>query len=313
MAVVHPDLSAVIPTFNRELLIGRAIESVLDQSVRPSEIIVVDDGSTDSTKDIVAGYGDVRYVAQTNAGPAVARNRGVAEASTSWIAWLDSDDFWLPGHIERIMSAVDATSGGARFYFADVLRPVDGVPTSHWSRCDFGIEGQFELVDDAADWVLLPRRPVMMQASVIHRDAYESVGGIWQRLRMNEDGHLFIRLGVGHSACAVAGLGAEMTDDAPVEDRLFGGGSQRQTRAYKEELVAMYGQLLEDRGRAGERHISLYRRRLKGAHLALARLDARDRCWRSAIGHVGSAAVADPQGFVRSATSNVRRRLGRPS
>ena len=167
MAVVHPDLSAVIPTFNRERLIGRAIESVLAQSVRPSEIIVVDDGSTDSTEDIVAGYAGVRYVAQTNGGPALARNRGVAEASTNWIAWLDSDDFWLPGHIERIMSAVDATGGGARFYFADLIRPVDGVPTSHWSRCDFGIEGQFELVDDAADWVLLPRRPVMMQASVI--------------------------------------------------------------------------------------------------------------------------------------------------
>src|SRR4051794_4124152 len=113
-------ISVVIPTYNRAHVVGRAIESALAQEYPPHEIIVVDDGSVDDTGDVVDGYrGIVRRVRQPNAGVSAARNRGVSEAASEWIAFLDSDDQWLPGHLGRIVSAMDRTRRAAALYFAD--------------------------------------------------------------------------------------------------------------------------------------------------------------------------------------------------
>lgn len=90
-------VSVVIPAFNVESCIAEAIDSVRGQRRPPDEIIVVDDGSTDGTAAVVAGYAPaVRYIPQNNAGPSAARNRGIEEAGGEWIAFLDSDDVWLP-------------------------------------------------------------------------------------------------------------------------------------------------------------------------------------------------------------------------
>ena len=89
-------VSAVIPAYNAEKYIGRAIDSVLAQSHSPDEVIVVDDGSTDGTGEVVKGYGSsVRYIRQENAGASVARNAGIEAARGEWIAFLDADDYWL--------------------------------------------------------------------------------------------------------------------------------------------------------------------------------------------------------------------------
>jgi glycosyltransferase involved in cell wall biosynthesis len=93
----HLTVSCVIPVFNGERFLGEAIESVLAQSYRPSEIIVVNDGSTDATKAVASRFAEhVAYVEQSNAGPASARNRGIQSASGNFIAFLDSDDLWHP-------------------------------------------------------------------------------------------------------------------------------------------------------------------------------------------------------------------------
>jgi GT2 family glycosyltransferase len=90
-------VSVVIPTYNRGYIVGRAIESVLRQSHRPIEVIVVDDGSADDTRHVVERYGSpVRYLRQDNAGVSAARNTGLAAARGELIALLDSDDLWLP-------------------------------------------------------------------------------------------------------------------------------------------------------------------------------------------------------------------------
>lgn len=92
-------LSVVLPTFNRAHLLRRALESVRSQIEANDEIIVVDDGSTDTTESVVCGSGDqrIRYVRQAKAGAGAARNRGVREARGDLIAFQDSDDEWLPG------------------------------------------------------------------------------------------------------------------------------------------------------------------------------------------------------------------------
>src|SRR5450759_4779696 len=93
-------ISAVIPAFNREKTIGRAVESVLAQDFVPEEVLVVDDGSQDSTAQVAAKCDrSVRLIKQLHSGVAAARNRGVREAKFNWIAFLDSDDYWLPGHL----------------------------------------------------------------------------------------------------------------------------------------------------------------------------------------------------------------------
>lgn len=95
-------VSVVIPAFNAEATIERAIESVLHQTLPPDEIIVVDDGSTDRTAKKVQKYGTaVRYLYEENAGPATARNRGIQEARGQWIAFLDADDEWLPDKLRK--------------------------------------------------------------------------------------------------------------------------------------------------------------------------------------------------------------------
>lgn len=95
-------ISAVIPAYNCQTYISRAIESILAQSRPVHEIIVVDDGSRDHTAERVRDYSErVRYIYQDNAGASAARNRGIQAAEGEWIAFLDSDDEWLPDRLER--------------------------------------------------------------------------------------------------------------------------------------------------------------------------------------------------------------------
>jgi glycosyltransferase involved in cell wall biosynthesis len=89
------NISVIIPTFNRQKSLIRALDSVYKQSYQPSEIIVIDDGSTDQTANIVyKNYPDVTYVYQENAGVSMARNTGILQSTGDWIALLDSDDEW---------------------------------------------------------------------------------------------------------------------------------------------------------------------------------------------------------------------------
>jgi len=92
-----PRVSVIIPTYNRGWILQRAVDSVLTQTFRDFELIVVDDGSQDDTADILAAYGtDIRVIRQPNAGVSAARNTGICAAGGEFIAFLDSDDYWLP-------------------------------------------------------------------------------------------------------------------------------------------------------------------------------------------------------------------------
>jgi glycosyltransferase involved in cell wall biosynthesis len=97
-----PQVSVVIPTYNRAWCLGEAVDSVLAQRFRDFELIVVDDGSTDATAAVLAGYGGtIRILQQENRGVSAARNAGIAAARGELIAFLDSDDIWLPVKLWR--------------------------------------------------------------------------------------------------------------------------------------------------------------------------------------------------------------------
>src|SRR4051812_11632140 len=96
-------IGVVIPAYNREGVLGRALESVLAQTRQPDEIIVVDDGSSDGTSAVARSYGSfVRVIGQLHSGVSVARNTGVDSSSADFIAFLDSDDYWARDHLERM-------------------------------------------------------------------------------------------------------------------------------------------------------------------------------------------------------------------
>lgn len=95
------DISVIIPTYNRKNTLPRAVESVLNQTYKPVKIIIVDDGSTDGTKEWFSEmYPLVHYIYQVNSGVSLARNTGINSARGDWIALLDSDDEWLPDKLE---------------------------------------------------------------------------------------------------------------------------------------------------------------------------------------------------------------------
>lgn len=106
----EPFFSVVVPTYNRLQSVKKAVESVLTQSCRDFELIVVDDGSTDGTGSILASITDerFRYLQQVNSGGAKARNAGIDVAKGVWIAFLDSDDEYLPNKLQRIREFVIA-------------------------------------------------------------------------------------------------------------------------------------------------------------------------------------------------------------
>jgi GT2 family glycosyltransferase len=100
-------ISVIIPTYNRETFISRAIESVFAQTYKDYEIIVIDDGSTDQTRDKVSKYGDrVRYIYQQNLGPSAGRNVGILNARGKYIAFCDSDDCFFPEKLEKQMAYI---------------------------------------------------------------------------------------------------------------------------------------------------------------------------------------------------------------
>ena len=103
------DITVVIPLYNKSAEIARAVNSALVQSMLPREIIVVDDGSTDGSGDIVEGINSplIRLISQENRGVSVARNVGIEAATTKWVALLDGDDMWCADFLQTVADLID--------------------------------------------------------------------------------------------------------------------------------------------------------------------------------------------------------------
>jgi len=191
------NVAMVVPAHNAEAWIRRAINSALNQTVRPAELIVVDDGSTDDTARMVRQYGEeVVYVHQENAGPSVARNRGIDLARSEWIAFLDADDEWLPHKTERqlrvlednpdlrwCVAAVCRRGRNSAAPYSPPLRPArDG---SNQTRV-----GYFSAV--------LKRAQFITSGFIIHRSLLEESGGFDPEMRGGEDVDLWCRIALQH-------------------------------------------------------------------------------------------------------------------
>jgi glycosyltransferase involved in cell wall biosynthesis len=137
-------LSLIIPTYNRVSLLVRALESVLSQNTRDCEVIVIDDGSTDSTEEAVRSFPSVRYERQVRQGPGPARNLGWSLAMGEYIAFLDSDDIWFPWTFETFRTCIQknpstkfAVGTYFPFYEEAELKSVKASPLSAVAYRDF--------------------------------------------------------------------------------------------------------------------------------------------------------------------------------
>lgn len=115
------DVTVVIPAYNAERFLRRALESVVRQSHPPSEVIVVDDGSVDATPTIAREFGGVRLMRQQNSERGAARNAGIRAANARYVALLDADDEWTTDHLERAVEAFDGSGADATFGAFEVV------------------------------------------------------------------------------------------------------------------------------------------------------------------------------------------------
>jgi glycosyltransferase involved in cell wall biosynthesis len=297
-------ISAIVPTYNRAHLVGRAIESAIAQLHAPSEIIVVDDGSCDDTHAVVKSYGQaVRYVYQVNAGVSAARNRGVTEAKSEWIAFLDSDDYWLPDHLSRIVRAIGDTHGAAAVYFADLQWPQVQGGQRYWHICSFEMKGVWKFARNADEWAFMRRQPMMLQASVLSRRAYMEVGGLPRYLLTREDTLLFYKLGLRYPACAVSGCGTVMhSDDSIRLTQVYDSASP----VFQDATIFLYRDLL------ALNNISIkQRQRLVGLLSEAYYARGRGLIWRKsymrAIREMATAFQVSPSRFVSEVRGSMAR------
>jgi glycosyltransferase involved in cell wall biosynthesis len=179
-----PTVSVVIPTFNRTTLLLEAVQSVLNQTLPPLEVIVVDDGSEqDVARFLREKISDdrVRCIRQENAGPARARNRGMTEAKGDYVAFLDSDDLWLPEKLAKQVQALQAASAATMAICHVEVVDASGEVKHRWD----GYQRMSRM------WQLLR---TVLPSLVVKRSALKS--GFDERFRYVEDREFFVRLGL---------------------------------------------------------------------------------------------------------------------
>jgi len=284
-------IATVIPTFNRADLLGRAIESVFAQLRRPDEIVVVDDGSSDHTQDVVEKYGrELVFVRKQNGGVSSARNVGVRKTSSDFVAFLDSDDFWYEEHLERMESAINATDARAGLYFSD-QHLASSRGTTAWKRAGFSIDGSHDFGEDGRPWAFLDKQPMTINACVVERNAYLGVGGCDERLPIREDTHLFLKLALSLPLCGVAGYSGMLTaaDSASLSSRYSSADL-----TYLNCTVLLYTDILRSyRKRLTADEKRLLSQRLAAAHWSLAKRNGSRSAARTLL-HIGRVVANDP-------------------
>ncbi len=179
-------ISVIIPSWNRAEQLAAALDSVYAQTLAPHEVIVVDDGSTDTTRQRVTGhYPQVRYIYQHNKGVSSARNTGISAASGDWIALLDSDDRWQPGKLEHQQQAL-AANPGYRLCHSDETWIRNGKRVNPMKK-HAKVGGHIYLQ-------CLPLCVISPSAVMIHRELFEAVGLFDETLPACEDYDLWLRI-----------------------------------------------------------------------------------------------------------------------
>ncbi len=180
------NISVIIPTHNRAHSISRAIESVLQQSLPAAEIIIVDDGSSDNTAALIHGhFSDCRYLHQKNQGVSSARNRGIRAASGEWLAFLDSDDEWMPEKLAAQATALKHNPGMRLCHTEEI-----------WIRNGKRVNPMKKHAKKGG-WIFqhcLPLCAISPSSVILHRSLFQTIGLFDESLPACEDYDLWLRI-----------------------------------------------------------------------------------------------------------------------
>lgn len=197
MAKNQVDISVIVPTFNRAGLLQRALHSVIGQSLPAKEIIVVDDRSTDETEAVVrSGFPEIIYIKQPkHEGVSRARNRGIAQARGEWLAFLDSDDEWLPQKLQWQWRTQEQRPEFKICHTDEI-----------WIRRGRRVNPMVKHAKHGG-WIFrycLPRCVISPSAVLVHRSLMDEVGTFDERLPVCEDYDLWLRICARHPVLYVA-------------------------------------------------------------------------------------------------------------
>jgi len=179
-------ISVVIPSYNRRHTLERALQSVFEQTSPVDEVILVDDGSTDGSSEMVRQlFPQIEVLTQPNLGVSAARNRGITAARFEWIALLDSDDSWLPHKIDQIRRAQKLQPGFVLYHSDEI-----------WMRRGVRVN-PMQKHRKSGGWIFeqcLPLCAISPSATVISKSTIESLGMFDEQLPACEDYDLWLRL-----------------------------------------------------------------------------------------------------------------------
>jgi len=177
--------SIILPTYNRAHFLPKAIESVLNQPFIDWELIIIDDGSTDNTKNVVEQYSDkrIRYHWQENQERSIARNNGIKIANGKYICFLDSDDYYLENHLSHFFEALQNHNFPVAFFYSNIL----------FEKLDGNIEKHVPNEEFTGDLAFILRTTIHSQQTCIHRDILQK--HLFNKLfKVGEDIELWMRI-----------------------------------------------------------------------------------------------------------------------
>jgi glycosyltransferase involved in cell wall biosynthesis len=261
-----PRVSVIIPTFNCAQFLDRALRTALAQTYKDYEIIVVDDGSTDETKDVIAQHrAKVHYLYQPNRGPASARNLALSAASGEFVAYLDADDMWYPHKLERQVAFLD-THKECGLVHSD-MTVIDAMDQPLYLR--FNQETQREIPSGHCIMTLLRWNHIQTVTVLERRDSIERVGKFDERLKIIEDGFHWILV-------AMAGMAFGYIDEPLALYRRRADSLSSNERQMAETYVLLFEILLTEKAlalRCGQEAADIVRARLHACQRCLVYLD----------------------------------------
>ena len=227
---MNPKVSVIIPTYNRSAYLRYAVDSVLNQTHPVSEVIIVDDGSSDDTADVVqrhikeipAWRDRVRYFYESNQGQSAANNFGISKATGDWLAFNAHDDLWLPWKLEWQFRALARSGEQCGLCFTDAWF----MNNPYMKRSIFQAASRPDaqaigVVKDAARLVVEGRPPVWVQTVIVRTDLVQRVGGLDPVLRYSEDHDFMFRLALVTKFCFVS-MPMVLIDRSPADNRHVG-------------------------------------------------------------------------------------------
>jgi glycosyltransferase involved in cell wall biosynthesis len=260
-----PRVSIVIPTFNLARYIGRTLDSVFAQTYTDYEVIVVDDGSTDDTPQVLAQYaGRLQYHYQANRGVAAARNTALAKANGELIAYLDADDMWYPEKLARQVDFLDRHEEcGIVHSDTAVIDETDGIIYAGFNK-----QTRREVPQGRCLMTLVRNAHIQPLTVLERRKCVEQTSGFDERLRGVDDCMRWILLGIEGVQFGYI--------DAPLAMYRWRAGQFSYTRTYWQAFATMFELLLKEKdleSRGGREVANVVRNRLYAIRRELAYLD----------------------------------------